>query len=174
MCGPAPVDTQTDVRSRYGSVIAGYSGWGVHDREVAVSWRRFILDPHREVSASTVEVRFPAERSQLFVIRSLVTAVALRQDYDLDEVEDIKLAVDELCSALITRARLGEPLTCQFDIVPGRIAILAFVGTDTDRPIERHTFGWHVLVTVADDVTTWVTPGHRSPHVLHVRMSKSR
>ncbi len=61
-------------------------------------------------TSTGIEIRLPADRSQLFLIRSLVTTIALRQDFDLDEVEDIKLAVDELCSALMTRAWPGAQL----------------------------------------------------------------
>jgi serine/threonine-protein kinase RsbW len=135
---------------------------------------RWLAHGHRRDTGARVEVRLPAEQAQLFVIRSLVTAVALRQDFDLDEVEDLKLAVDEMCSALVVRACVGELMVCTFDVEPGSVRVEASVGTDTAQPVERRTFGWQVLVTIADDVMTWVTPGHTSPHVVHVRMSKER
>ena len=50
-------------------------------------------------------MRIPADLSQLFVLRSLAATLALREDFDLDQVEDVKLAVDEMCSALVLRAR---------------------------------------------------------------------
>ena len=121
-----------------------------------------------------IEVRIPAQRAQLFVIRSLVAAIALRQDFDLDEVEDIKLAVDEVCSSLVSRAQPGESMTCRFDVGSESIAIVASVGTGVAQPVERGTFGWHVLVTVADHVTTWITPGDTTPHVVHVWLTKHR
>lgn len=138
-----------------------------------MSWQKFVLDGHRDVDAG-VEVRIPAQRSQLFVIRSLVAAIALRQDFDLDEVEDIKLAVDELCSILVTRASPGEHVRCRFDVTAGSIEIAAAVGTASPLPVEQQTFGWHVLASVADAVTTWVAPGATSPYVVNVTMTKTR
>jgi serine/threonine-protein kinase RsbW len=123
----------------------------------------------RSTSASAVEVRVPADRSQLFVLRSLVATIALREDFDLDEVDDVKLAVDEMCSVLVTRARTGAALLCQFEAAHGSVSVLASVRTDNDSPVPQDTFGWRVLATLADDVTTWHTPGH-----LHMRMTRSR
>ena len=66
-------------------------------------------------ASTSVEVRLPADLAQLFVLRSIAATLAFREDFDLDEVEDVKLAVDELCSALVVRARRGELLTCEFE-----------------------------------------------------------
>jgi serine/threonine-protein kinase RsbW len=118
-----------------------------------------------------VEVRLPADLSQLFVLRSLAATLALREDFDLDEVEDVKLAVDEMCSALVLRACPGERLDCQFQAAPHSVGLLASVATDNGRPIDQDTFGWRVLAALTDELTTWITPGHRSPYVVHIRMT---
>jgi serine/threonine-protein kinase RsbW len=133
-----------------------------------------MLDGERATGEAAVEVRVPADRSQLFVLRSLVAAIALREDFDLDEVEDVKLAVDELCSALVMRARANEVLACRFEAGPGSVGLHASVATEHRRPIPQDTFGWRVLATLADDVTTWITPGLRPGYVLHIRMTKSK
>jgi hypothetical protein len=49
------------------------------------------------------------------------------------------------------------------------VSVLASVGTDNGSPVPQDTFGWRVLATLADDLTTWNTPGH-----LHMRMTRSR
>jgi serine/threonine-protein kinase RsbW len=77
--------------------------------------------------------------------------------------------VDEMCSVLVTRARAGAVLVCQFGTAPGAVSVLASVGTDNESPVAQDTFGWRVLATLADDVTTWNTPGR-----LHMRMTRSR
>jgi serine/threonine-protein kinase RsbW len=128
-----------------------------------------MVEGERATSATSVEVRLPANRSQLFVLRSLVATIALREDFDLDEVDDVKLAVDEMCSVLVTRAGAAGMLCCQFESSPGAVSVVATVGTDNNSPIAQDTFGWRVLATLADDVTTWNTPGH-----LHIRMTRSR
>lgn len=125
------------------------------------------------ITGSTVEVRVDAELSQLFVLRSLAAALALRQDFDLDEVEDIKLAVDELCSALVLRARDGEVLRCRFDTSPHSVGVEASVGSDSRQPIATDTFGWRVLATLTDELTSWTEPDHSSPSRVFIRMTKT-
>ncbi|HEX5117730.1 MAG TPA: anti-sigma factor [Pseudonocardiaceae bacterium] len=122
-------------------------------------------------TAGSVEVRVGAELSQMFVLRSLAAALALRQDFDLDEVEDVKLAVDELCSALVQRASDGEQLTCRFDVAPHSVGVEASVRSDTDRPIARDTFGWRVLVALTDELASWTAPGDDR---VYIRMTKTR
>jgi serine/threonine-protein kinase RsbW len=115
-----------------------------------------------------VEVRVGAELSQVFVLRSLAATLALRQDFDLDDVEDVKLAVDELCSALVLRARDGELLTCRFHTGPRSVGVEASVRSDNGRPIAHDTFGWRVLATLTDELASWAAP----PRV-YVRMTKT-
>lgn len=127
----------------------------------------------QRIAAMSVEVRLPADLSQLFVLRSLAATLAFREDFDLDEVEDVKLAVDEMCSALVVRARAGELLTCQFEAAPQSVGVLASVGSDNGDPIRQNTFGWRVLAALTNDLTTWITPGEQSPYLVHIRMTKN-
>ncbi len=122
----------------------------------------------------SVEVRIPADLAQLFVLRSIAATLAFREDFDLDEVEDVKLAVDELCSALVVRARHGELLTCQFEVAPQSVGVLASVGSDNEAPIAQGTFGWCVLAALTDELTTWITSGRQTPYRVHIRMTKTR
>jgi serine/threonine-protein kinase RsbW len=124
--------------------------------------------------ADNVEVRIPAQLSQVFVLRALAATLALRADFDLDEVEDMKLAVDELCSSMVDRACAGETLTCRFDATGGSVGMQVSVGSADDAPVRRHTFGWHVLDALTDELITWTTPGNHSPYLVHVRMTKLR
>jgi serine/threonine-protein kinase RsbW len=125
----------------------------------------------RDGTASSIEVRVGADLSQMFVLRSLAAALALRQDFDLDEVEDVKLAVDELCSALVLRARDGEDLTCRFHTTTHSVGVEASVRTDNGRPIPQDTFGWRVLATLTDELASWTAPG--SPSRVYIRMTKT-
>lgn len=126
-----------------------------------------------QLTVNCVEVRVAAELSQMFVLRSLAATLALRQDFDLDEVEDVKLAVDELCSALVLRASDGEQLTCRFHTKPHSVGLEASVRTDSGQPIARDTFGWRVLATLTDELTSWTTLGDGSPPRTYIRMTKT-
>lgn len=123
--------------------------------------------------AGGVEVRLPADLAQLFVLRSLAATLAIRQEFSLDGVEDVKLAVDEMCSAVTIRARTGAGLVCRFGARDGRVEVAVTTVADTDEPISRDTFGWFVLTALTDSVSSWTEPepagGHRLSAVLSVR-----
>ena len=58
-----------------------------------------------------VEFRVPARLESLAVIRALVTALGTLEDLDLDAVADLRLALDEACTALIRSAAADSRLT---------------------------------------------------------------
>ncbi|HEY0803968.1 MAG TPA: anti-sigma factor [Pseudonocardiaceae bacterium] len=120
-----------------------------------------------------VEVRLPADLSQLFVLRSVAATLAIRQEFSLDGVEDVKLAVDEMCSALVIRACRGAELICQFAARDGRVDVAVTTLSNADEPISKDTFGWLVLTSLTDSVSSWTAPdpagGFRLFAVLSVR-----
>ena len=48
-----------------------------------------------------VELALPAKPELLSLARLTVAAVASRADFDYEEIEDLRLAIDELCSPLV-------------------------------------------------------------------------
>jgi serine/threonine-protein kinase RsbW len=56
-----------------------------------------------------VELSVPAKPELLSLARLTVAALAARADFDYEEIEDLRLAIDELCSPLVgTRGRPGQ------------------------------------------------------------------
>ena len=51
--------------------------------------------------SDVVELAIPAKAELLSLARMTVAAVAARADFDFEEIEDLRLAVDELCSRLL-------------------------------------------------------------------------
>lgn len=127
-----------------------------------------------EQSFSTdAEIRLRAELNHLPIVRSVAATIAIREDFDLDTVEDVKLAVDEMCSTLIVRARPGSVLSCKFQVSEGVIRLLAAVDSDSDQPIDQHSFGWRVLRTLTDSVTTWLSEEGTDARRLHIELVKA-
>ncbi|MFE3794394.1 anti-sigma factor [Nocardia tengchongensis] len=61
-----------------------------------------------------VGVQVPAEPSQLMMLRALCDTVALIADFALDEVADIRLALDEVVTWLILDAAPDANVDCRF------------------------------------------------------------
>lgn len=121
--------------------------------------------------AGGVEVRLPADLAQLFVLRSLAATLAIRQEFSLDGIEDVKLAVDEMCSAVAVRACQGAELICQFAAHDGRVDVAVTALSDAAEPISKDTFGWLVLTSLTDSVSSWTTPDPSGHHRLFAVLS---
>jgi len=78
--------------------------------------------------------------------------LAMRMDYDLDSVEDLRLAVDEACATLVLVADGDAPLTVVFETTRTGLHIDAWVPTVEGTDVPRDGFGWAVLQTLVDNV----------------------
>jgi serine/threonine-protein kinase RsbW len=78
--------------------------------------------------------------------------LALRMDYDLDAVEDLRLAVDEACATLVLVAADDNRLTVAFETRRSGLHIDAWVPTVESTDVPRDGFGWAVLQTLVDAV----------------------
>ncbi|TKJ32631.1 ATP-binding protein [Blastococcus sp. CCUG 61487] len=102
--------------------------------------------------ADRLELRVPITAMQLPAVRAMAGDLAIRMDYDLDSVEDLRLAVDEACATLASIAD-GEPqLTVVFETTRSGLHIEAWVPTAEGTDVPRDGFGWTVLATLVDAV----------------------
>ena len=79
--------------------------------------------------AERLELRVPTTATQLPAVRAMAGDLAIRMDYDLDAVEDLRLAVDEACATLTQIAAGDEPLTVIFETTRAGLHIEAWVPT---------------------------------------------
>src|SRR2546423_316263 len=69
-----------------------------------------------------VEVRLPAAGAYLSVLRTATAGLAARLDFTLDEIEDLRIAVDEACAILLQQAVPGSVLSCVFRLIDDALA----------------------------------------------------
>jgi serine/threonine-protein kinase RsbW len=129
---------------------------------------------HKQGDTIDVELRLVADLGQLFVVRALAATIAIRQDFALDAVEDVKLAVDEICSTLVPRAAPGEQLSCRFTASDGTIGVLATIVSASDAPVDQETFGWRVLTTLTDSARSWVSAVDDACYQISIEVSQSQ
>lgn len=104
-------------------------------------------------SGAPVELRVVADAEQLPVVRAVAETLAILGDFTLDDIADIKLVVDEVCSELIAGAVPGAELTCSFIVSDGGIRIESSSVLAVGRLPRSDSFGWHVLQTLTDSIT---------------------
>jgi serine/threonine-protein kinase RsbW len=102
--------------------------------------------------AERLELRVPTTPTQLPAVRAMAGDLAMRMDYDLDAVEDLRLAVDEACATLAQIAAGDSPLTVVFETTRAGLHIDAWVPTAEGTEVPRDGFGWAVLATLVDAV----------------------
>ena len=93
--------------------------------------------------AERLELRVPTTATQLPAVRAMAGDLAIRMDYDLDAVEDLRLAVDEACATLAQIAAGDAPLTVIFETTRAGLHIEAWVPTaeGTEVPQRRLRLG---------------------------------
>lgn len=135
-------------------------------------------EPSAPDDSDGIELRLAARLEHLPIIRSVAANLAIRADFDLDAIADLKLAVDEACSTLITRAAKGATLSCWFFVRSNEIQFAATVMSKTDHEPSRDSFGWRVLTTLTDRADTWVDMNGSSPDgqgpLVHIELTKRK
>lgn len=105
------------------------------------------------VGDDAVEVICPATAAQLPVLRAIATSIALRADADLDLVADLRLAVDEACTALVRAAGPGEPLHCRFIQHPDAVEVVVAVWAPQPASVDDE-LGVLLLTSLTDRIAT--------------------
>ena len=103
-----------------------------------------------------VELRLPADGAYLSVLRTATAGLAARLDFTLDEIEDLRIAVDEACALLLPDAVRAAELTCVFSLAAETLSVTVSVPSRSGRVPQRNTFAWTVLTALAGEVDATV------------------
>ncbi|HEX2312826.1 MAG TPA: anti-sigma factor [Thermomonospora sp.] len=123
----------------------------------------------RAAVRDVVTVRLPADSAYLSVLRTATAGLAARLDFTLDEIEDLRIAVDEACAMLLAQAVPGTDLECQFELTGEAMRIAVSVLTVDGVVPSRDTFAWTVLSSLAGDVDSRVGADDRVTVMLQKR-----
>jgi len=124
-------------------------------------------------TADYVHVRMPAEGAYLSVLRTATAGLAARLDFTLDEIEDLRIAIDEACAMLLAQAIPGTDLECAFELGADEVTITVSVVAAQARVPARDTFAWTVLAALAGDVDSRLGPDDRVAIVMIKRREAS-
>ena len=100
----------------------------------------------------TVEIRLPADSAYLAVLRTATAGLAARLDFTLDEIEDLRIAVDEASAMLLPAALPGSQLVCRYALGEDELDVTVLVPTRDAQVPARDTFSWTVLTALAGEV----------------------
>ena len=103
-----------------------------------------------------VELRIPADSAFLSVLRTATAGLAARLDFTLDDIEDLRIAVDEACAMVLPQAVSGTDLNCAFYLGGDTLRVAVAAECDSPRPPSQDGFAWTVLSALTSSLDAQV------------------
>lgn len=142
------------------------------DTEATLRERRLrASDGYAGAHPLTVSVSVPPELTWLPAARGFAGTVGVALDFDIDTIADLRMAVDEMVSILITRAAAGGAVTLELLAEGDRIDVSGRVTVADAAPVDQTAFGWIVLTTLARDISTEIDTDAAGGATLHIRLT---
>lgn len=106
-----------------------------------------------------VEIRLPADANFVSIARLVAAGLGARAELTVDDVEDLRLAVDEACALLLPHATDAGALELRFTVEAGQVSAAVRVAAAATAEVDPTGFPWTVLCALASDVTVTNTGG---------------
>jgi serine/threonine-protein kinase RsbW len=103
-------------------------------------------------SFDEITMQVPARSIYVAVIRTAIAGVAARCDFNVDEIEDLRIAIDEACGVLLDDAAPGGTLSCHFAARDDSLVAAVSARVRAPRLPDPSSFGWLVLNALAGSV----------------------
>ena len=115
-------------------------------------------------STDSVRVAFPADTVNMAIARTVAAAIAARADLTVDQVEDVRLAMDEATSHMIRAATPGATVTIDLWVSGSVVHAQLSCPVDSASPPEPDPFSWTVLTALVGAARLQVEAGTLSLH----------
>lgn len=102
------------------------------------------------------ELRLPADGAYLAVLRTATAGLAARINFTLDDIEDLRIAVDEACAILLPQAVDGAALECRFWLGEATMTVSVSAPCTSPKPPSEHGFAWKVLTALTTHATATI------------------
>lgn len=104
------------------------------------------------MTSRSVKVRIPPDSEFVPLLRTTVAGIAAREAFTLEEVDDLRMAVEEAAVLLLRRGG-KESLTLDVTISEeGLEAALSTAADSGGEPVDEGSFSWMILSALADKV----------------------
>lgn len=110
------------------------------------------------VDDDVVLLTVPADGGYLGVLRTATAGLAARLQFALDEIEDLRIAVDEACAMLLAVAIRDAELECRFAVTEDALTVEVTVATTpAARLPAESSFAWKVLTALTTSASATST-----------------
>ncbi|HET9559230.1 MAG TPA: ATP-binding protein, partial [Actinomycetota bacterium] len=102
---------------------------------------------------STVHLEIPASGAYLAVVRAAATGLAAQLQFTYEEIDDLRIAVDEACTQLLARRGSATTLNVAYHLDDAELRVdVSIEAPDRGDPLARDTFAWQILSAMTDEV----------------------
>lgn len=105
---------------------------------------------------SPVVVTAPARPEMVHVLRAVASSVAARLDFPYDDIDDLRISIDEACAQLLAVGDERDTFTLRLSPADGGIEALVSLETDARAGWPPSTLedslAWRVLTGLSDQV----------------------
>jgi serine/threonine-protein kinase RsbW len=99
----------------------------------------------RDAPSAEATLTVPPDSRYLSVLRTAAAGLAAHLDFTLDDIEDLRIAVDEACALLLEQASPDASLRCEFGLTGHALTVRASAECDQPAVPSRDGFSWTVL-----------------------------
>lgn len=96
-----------------------------------------------------VVLRIAPAGENIVLARTVAASICAQLDFPIDQLDDLRLAVDEACTLLV-KASDGTEIQVSFRHDQGTLSISASTGTATGQPPSPTSFSWLVITELCD------------------------
>ncbi|BCJ60451.1 anti-sigma regulatory factor [Micromonospora endophytica] len=119
-----------------------------------------------------VHLTVPADGGYLGVLRTATAGLAARLQFALDEIEDLRIAVDEACAMLLAIAAREADLDCRFAVTEDALTVEVTVPTVPGAKLPAESsFAWKVLTALTTSASASAADGRATIALLTRRAS---
>ncbi|NJP32251.1 anti-sigma regulatory factor [Micromonospora thermarum] len=119
-----------------------------------------------------VHLTVPADGGYLGVLRTATAGLAARLQFALDEIEDLRIAVDEACAMLLAIATGDAELDCRFSVTDDALTVEVTVPTVRGAKLPAESsFAWKVLTALTTSASATAADGRATISLLTRRAS---
>ncbi len=119
------------------------------------------------IEDDVVLLTVPADVGFLGVLRTATAGLAARLHFALDEIEDLRIAVDEACAMLLAIASGGAELECRFSVTDDALSVEVAVNTVRGARLPAESsFAWKVLTALTTAASAAVEDNRASIRLL--------
>lgn len=110
-----------------------------------------LQSPQNVVSDCELRLQIPATVEHLRTVRLVAADAAERAGFDCDETDDLRIAVDEMCYAMLKST--DAPIVVGFSVAPGAVEVRgAAERRGADRALQLSRLSQLIVGSVSDNV----------------------